>query len=83
MTSNTNGVFDNVAVNTLGAPNTQRFGHIVFMTLENQNYTSIIGNPNMPYLNSLLDQGALLTNFYANFHPSQPNYFALFAGSTA
>ena len=52
------------------------------MTLENQNYTSIIGNPNMPYLNSLLDQGALLTNFYANFHPSQPNYFALTTGQS-
>lgn len=77
-TSNTTGTFDNVAVNTLAtAANTRRFGHIVIMTLENQNYTSIIGNPNMPYLNSLLDQGALLTNFYANFHPSQPNYFAL------
>ena len=82
MTSNTNGVFDNVAVTTLGAPNTRRFGHIVIMTLENQNYTSIIGNPNMPYLNSLIDQGALLTNFYANFHPSQPDYFALTTGQS-
>jgi hypothetical protein len=82
MTTNTKGVFDNVAVDTLGAPNTRRFGHIVFMTLENQNYTSIIGNPYMPYLNSLLDRGALLTNFYANFHPSQPNYFALTTGQS-
>jgi regulation of enolase protein 1 (concanavalin A-like superfamily) len=77
MTSNTYGVFDNVAVKTLGAGNTRRFGHVVIMTLENQNYTTLIGNPYMPYLNSLLGQGALLTNFYANFHPSQPNYFAL------
>jgi regulation of enolase protein 1 (concanavalin A-like superfamily) len=82
MTTNTKGVFDNVVVNTLGAPNTKRFGHVVIMTLENQNYTSIIGNPNMPYLNSLLDRGALLTNFYANFHPSQPNYFALTTGQS-
>ena len=82
MTTNTKGVFDNVVVNTLGAPNTKRFGHIVLMTLENQNYTSIIGNPNMPYLNSLLGRGALLTNFYANFHPSQPNYFALTTGQS-
>lgn len=80
MTSNTKGVFDNVAVKTLGAANTRRFGHVVIMSLENQNYTSIIGNPNMPYLNSLLDRGALLTNFYANFHPSQPDYFALTTG---
>jgi hypothetical protein len=77
MTTNTKGVFDNVAVNTLGAPNTRRFGHIVIMSLENQNYAKIVGSPNMPYLNSLFDRGALLTNFYANFHPSQPNYFAL------
>ena len=82
MTTNTKGVFDNVAVNTLGAANVRRFGHIVIMSLENQNYTNIIGNPNMPYLNSLLDRSALLTNFYANFHPSQPNYFALTTGQS-
>lgn len=82
MTTNTKGVFDNVAVKTPAAPNTRRFGHIVIMSLENQNYTSLIGNPYMPYLNSLLDRGALLTNFYANFHPSQPNYFALTTGQS-
>lgn len=82
MTADTQAAFDNVAVNTLAGGNTRRFGHIVIMTLENQNYTSIIGNPNMPYLNSLLDQGALLTNFYANFHPSQPDYFALTTGQS-
>jgi len=82
MTTNTKGVFDNVAVNTLGAANTRRFGHIVIMSLENQNYTKIIGNPSLPYLNSLIPRGALLTNFYANFHPSQPNYMALTTGQS-
>lgn len=82
MSGNTQAVFDNVAVKTLGAPNTRRFGHVVIMTLENQNYTSIIGNPYMPYLNSLVGQGALLTNYYANFHPSQPDYFALTTGQS-
>ncbi len=79
-TSNTKGVFDNVAVNTPGAPNVQRFGHVVIMSLENQNYAKVIGSPYMPYLNSLIDRAALLTNFYANFHPSQPNYFSLTTG---
>lgn len=79
-TSNTKGVFDNIAVNTLGGTNVRRFGHVVIMSLENQNYAKIIGNPYMPYFNSLVDTGALLTNFYANFHPSQPNYFALTTG---
>src|SRR4051812_34783734 len=82
MTTNTKGMFDNVAVNTLGAANTRRFGHVVFMSLENQNYTKIVGSPYMPYLNSLFERGALLTNFYANFHPSQPDYFALTTGQS-
>jgi hypothetical protein len=80
ITSNTKGVFDNVAVKTLGGPNVRRFGHVVIMSLENQNYAKVIGSPYMPYLNSLLDRSALLTNFYANFHPSQPNYFSLTTG---
>jgi hypothetical protein len=80
MTRNTKGVFDNVAVNTLGGANVRRFGHVVIMSLENQNYSKIIGNPYMPYLNSLIPRSALLTNFYANFHPSQPDYFSLTTG---
>jgi len=80
MTSNTKGVFDNVAVNTLGGPNVRRFGHVVIMSLENQNYAKVIGSPYMPYFNSLIDRAALLSNFYANFHPSQPNYFSLTTG---
>ena len=80
VTGNTKGVFDNVAVNTLGATNTARFGHVVIMSLENQNYAKVIGNPYMPYFNSLIERSALLTNFFANFHPSQPNYFSLTTG---
>jgi len=32
------------------------------------------------FFNSLIGRAALLTNFYANFHPSQPDYFALTTG---
>jgi hypothetical protein len=67
MTGNTKGVFDNVAVNTLGGPNVRRFGHVVIMSLENQNYAKVIGSPYMPYLNSLLDRAALLTNLLREF----------------
>lgn len=79
-TSNTKGVFDNVAVNTVGGPNIRRFGHVVVMSLENQHYNRVVGNPYMPYFNSLIARSALLTNFYANVHPSQPDYFALTTG---
>ncbi|MEU9169727.1 alkaline phosphatase family protein [Streptomyces sp. NPDC048420] len=56
--------------------------HIVVVIEENRGYNDIIGNPDAPYLNELTRQGASLTQFYAITHPSQPNYLALFSGST-
>src|SRR5205823_3311539 len=40
----------------------------------------VIGSSSMPYLNSLASQYGLATNFYANAHPSAPNYFMLTTG---
>jgi len=56
--------------------------HIVVVVLENHPYNAIIGNPQAPYLNSLARSGALFTASYAVTHPSEPNYLALFSGST-
>jgi acid phosphatase len=36
----------------------------------------------MPYLNSLANQYGLATNYFANAHPSSPNYFELTTGQT-
>jgi acid phosphatase len=36
-----------------------------------------------PYLNWLAKHGSSLTDMHAEAHPSQPNYLALFSGSTA
>lgn len=48
---------------------------------ENQSYSSVVGNTtDWPSLNSLIANGALPTNYYANFHPSIPNYFMLTTG---
>src|SRR5205814_308528 len=41
-----------------------------------------IGNTSAPYINALAAQGALFTNSFGVTHPSQPNYLALFSGST-
>jgi len=49
---------------------------------ENHGYSQIIGSPEAPYINSLASQGALFTNSSAIAHPSQPNYLAIFSGST-
>ncbi|MCP3381000.1 alkaline phosphatase family protein [Bradyrhizobium sp. CCGUVB4N] len=56
--------------------------HIVVLSLENENYSDIVGSSQAPYLNSLIAQGMLLTNYNGVTHPSQPNYIALFSGST-
>ncbi|WP_225320638.1 alkaline phosphatase family protein [Streptomyces luteolifulvus] len=56
--------------------------HIVVVIEENQPFDAVIGSPEAPYLNELARQGASLTQFFAITHPSQPNYLALFSGST-
>jgi len=50
--------------------------------MENHTYRQIIGNSDAPYIQYLAKGGALFTNSYAVTHPSQPNYLALFSGST-
>lgn len=56
--------------------------HIVVVVEENHAATQIVGNPAAPYINSLATQNANLTQSFAVTHPSQPNYIALFSGST-
>jgi hypothetical protein len=61
---------------------TPNYDHIVVVVEENHAYEEIIGNSQAGYINWLASHGALLTNYHAITHPSQPNYFALYAGST-
>lgn len=52
------------------------------VVLENHAASSIIGSDQAPYLNQLVATGVSFTESYAITHPSQPNYLALFSGST-
>jgi acid phosphatase len=55
--------------------------HVVMVMEENQSYSTVVGNTtSWPSLNSLISNGALPTNYYANSHPSIGNYFMLTAG---
>lgn len=56
--------------------------HIVIVIEENHSFAQIIDSPAAPYLNALARKGALLTNSYGVTYPSQPNYIALFSGTT-
>jgi phosphatidylinositol-3-phosphatase len=53
----------------------------VFLVIEeNHSFSDVIGNPNMPYLNGLASANSLATQYYADAHPSLPNYFMLTVG---
>jgi hypothetical protein len=54
--------------------------HVVIVIEENHSYNEIIGPAT--YLTSLANAGAKFTQSFAITHPSQPNYLALFSGST-
>jgi phosphatidylinositol-3-phosphatase len=56
--------------------------HIVLVVFENHSYGDIVGNAAAPFINSLIREGALFTRSFAVTHPSEPNYLALFSGST-
>jgi hypothetical protein len=58
-----------------------RLDHIVLVMFENK-ANSQITSSSAPYFTSLAAQGATFTQSYAITHPSQPNYIALFSGST-
>jgi len=64
------------------APAVPAFTHIYLIVMENHEYGSIVGSSHAPYLNSLIRRYGLATNYHAVSHPSEPNYLALFAGST-
>ncbi len=56
--------------------------HIVIVIEENKSFSQIIGNPEAPWINELARRGALFTQSCGITHPSQPNYLALFSGTT-
>ena len=55
---------------------------VFVILMENVSWSSIKGNANLPYLNSLLPLASYCENYHApgDGHPSQPNYIWLEAG---
>jgi phosphatidylinositol-3-phosphatase len=55
---------------------------VQLVIFENESYDDIVGSPQAPYITGLAHTWANMTNSHAITHPSQPNYLALFSGST-
>jgi hypothetical protein len=56
--------------------------HVLVVMMENEESTSVLGNPEAPYANALARRYGLATQSFAITHPSLPNYLALTSGST-
>lgn len=56
--------------------------HMVIVLFENKDVDQVLGNHEAPFLNDLAHTGVDFTDAHAEVHPSQPNYLALFSGST-
>lgn len=69
--------FSAISIAVAGVPASR---HVVVVVEENHGYTDIIGNHDMPYINSLANEYGLATQYYANTHPSIGNYFMMTVG---
>ena len=58
-----------------------RYDHVVWVLMENKAYSSIIGSSSAPYANQLAARCGSARNFFAESHPSLPNYIAMTSGS--
>jgi acid phosphatase len=58
------------------------YAHVVIVVEENRSQANIIGNQGAPFINALAAGGAMMAQSFAETHPSEPNYLAMFAGNT-
>lgn len=57
--------------------------HVFLIVMENKSYSEIVGSGSAPYINNtLIPSGFSLTNYFAETHPSLPNYLAILGGNT-
>ena len=56
--------------------------YVQLVIFENKSYDDVIGSSQAPYITGLSQTWANMTQSFAITHPSEPNYLALFSGST-
>jgi Phosphoesterase family len=55
--------------------------HVFLIYMENKGVNDIVGSPNAPYINSLINTYGYASDYYALTHPSDPNYTPILGGS--
>ncbi|BBZ79122.1 hypothetical protein MANY_44590 [Mycolicibacterium anyangense] len=66
---------------TVPTSNVGSLDHVFLVYMENHGVGDIIGSPNAPYINSLINAYGYAQNYYALTHPSMPNYWPILGGS--
>jgi phosphatidylinositol-3-phosphatase len=52
--------------------------HLVIIAMENKEYSTVVGSSAAPYINgTLIPDSVVFTQYYAEEHPSLPNYLLL------
>ena len=54
--------------------------HVYMVYMENKGYTNVVGSPDAPFLNSLINAYGFADNYYALTHGSLPNYYPIIGG---
>lgn len=55
--------------------------HVYMVYMENKGYDDIVGSPDAPFLNSLINAYGFANNYYALTHGSLPNYYPVLGGT--
>jgi phospholipase C len=61
----------------------KNFKHVFIIMMENTGIEALLNNPNAPWINQAVQTYGVAGNYYGVTHPSQPNYVAATAGTTA
>ncbi len=61
----------------------KNFKHVFIIMMENTGFNALLGNPNAPWINQAVQTYGVAGNYFGVTHPSQPNYVAATAGTTA
>ncbi len=65
------------------AKSVKNFKHVFIIMMENTGIEALQGNPNAPWINQAIQTYGVAGNYFGVTHPSQPNYIAATAGTTA
>ncbi len=55
--------------------------HVFMIYLENHGVKDIVGSRNAPYINGLINNYGYGSNYFAQTHPSLPNYYPILGGT--